>query len=94
MDRLNRDRQQIELQILKEVDDRFNATPDLTKEWVIVIDGDSWHRGVLGIVATKISERYTRPAIVIARENGVGYGSGVSQRISSVECARELSRIV
>ena len=80
MDRLNRDRQQIELQILKEVDDRFNATPDLTKEWMIVIDGDSWHRGVLGIVATKISERYTRPAIVIARENGVGYGSGRSSK--------------
>jgi single-stranded-DNA-specific exonuclease len=94
MDRFNRDRQQIELQILKEVDNRFNASPGLTKEWVIVIDGDSWHRGVLGIVATKISERYTRPAIVIARENGVGYGSGRSPKgfhlLNALESCREL----
>ena len=94
MDRFNRDRQQIELQILKEVDNRFNASPGLTKEWVIVIDGDSWHRGVLGIVATKISERYSRPAIVIARENGVGYGSGRSPKgfhlLNALESCREL----
>jgi len=94
MDRLNRDRQQIELQILKEVDDRFKVSPGLSKEWVIVIDGDSWHRGVLGIVATKISERFTRPAIVIARENGVGYGSGRSPKgfhlLNALESCREL----
>jgi single-stranded-DNA-specific exonuclease len=90
MDRLNRDRQHIELQILKEVDNRFIASPDLAKEWMIVIDGDSWHRGVLGIVATKISERI-RPAIVIAREMGVMVR--VLPKVSSVKCAREL-RIV
>ncbi len=94
MDRFNRDRQQIELQILKEVDNQFNASPGLTKERVIVIDGDSWHRGVLGIVATKIAERYTRPAIVIARENGVGYGSGRSPKgfhlLNALESCREL----
>ncbi len=94
MDRFNRDRQQIELQILKEVDNQFNASPGLAKERVIVIDGDSWHRGVLGIVATKISERYTRPAIVIARENGVGYGSGRSPKgfhlLNALESCREL----
>ena len=70
------------------------SSPGLTKEWVIVIDGDSWHRGVLGIVATKISERYTRPAIVIARENGVGYGSGRSPKgfhlLNALESCREL----
>lgn len=94
MDRFNRDRQQIELQILKEVDNLFKASPDLTKEPVIVIDGESWHRGVLGIVATKIAERYTRPAIVIARENGVGYGSGRSPKgfhlLNALESCREL----
>jgi len=94
MDRLNRDRQQIELQILKEVEERFNNSPELSKEWIIVIDGESWHRGVLGIVATKISERYTRPALVIARENGVGYGSGRSPKgfhlLNALESCREL----
>ena len=94
MDRLNRDRQQIELQILREVEDQFSASPDLSREWVIVIDGDSWHRGVLGIVATKISERFNRPAIVIARENGVGYGSGRSPKgfhlLNALENCREL----
>ncbi|MFN8008474.1 MAG: single-stranded-DNA-specific exonuclease RecJ [Terriglobia bacterium] len=94
MDRLNRDRQQIEMQILREVEGRLAACPELSKDWVIVMDGESWHRGVLGIVATKISERFTRPVLVIARENGVGYGSGRSPKgfhlLNALENCREL----
>ena len=94
MDRLNKDRQLIESQILKEVEERFSQSPELSRDWVIVIDGETWHRGVLGIVATKISERFTRPAIVIAREDGVGFGSGRSPKgfhlLNALESCREL----
>jgi DHHA1 domain/RecJ OB domain len=43
-----------------------------------VIDGDGWHRGVIGITATRMVERYHRPTIVIAREGEQAFGSGRS----------------
>ena len=43
-----------------------------------MIDGTGWHRGVIGIVASRLVEKYERPAIVISVEEGVGRGSGRS----------------
>jgi len=80
MDRLNRERQVIEEQIFRLVQERFSADPALTRHWVIVLDGERWHRGVIGIVATKVSEKYHRPVLVVSTENGVGYGSGRSPK--------------
>ena len=45
---------------------------------VIVVCGEDWHMGVLGIVASRICERYGKPAIVLSNENGVAHGSGRS----------------
>ena len=80
MDRLNRERQLIEEQIFRLAQDRFSAEPDLASQWVIVLEGEGWHRGVIGIVATKVSEKYHRPVLVVSTENGVGYGSGRSPK--------------
>jgi single-stranded-DNA-specific exonuclease len=80
MDRLNRERQVIEEQIFRLVQDRFSSEPALSSQWVIVLEGEGWHRGVIGIVATKVSERYHRPVLVVSTENGVGYGSGRSPK--------------
>jgi single-stranded-DNA-specific exonuclease len=94
MDRLNRERQLIEEQILNQVQERFKAEPSLARQWVVVIDGDGWHRGVLGIVATKLSEKYSRPVLVIGREDRIGYGSGRSPKgfhlLSALESCRDL----
>jgi single-stranded-DNA-specific exonuclease len=76
MDRLNRERQLIEEQIFRLAQDRFSAEPALARQWVIVLEGEGWHRGVIGIVATKVSERYHRAVLVVSTENGIGYGSG------------------
>jgi single-stranded-DNA-specific exonuclease len=46
--------------------------------WGIVVAGDGWHPGVVGIVAARIAERYHRPTLVIALEGGLGRGSGRS----------------
>jgi len=43
-----------------------------------VLAGEGWHRGVIGIVAQRVAERYHRPALVIGIEDGVGVGSGRS----------------
>jgi single-stranded-DNA-specific exonuclease len=80
MDRLNRERQLIEEQIFRLAQDRFSAEPALARQWVIVLEGEGWHRGVIGIVATKVSEKYHRPVLVVSTENGIGYGSGRSPK--------------
>lgn len=80
MDRLNRERQLIEDQILRQAEERITAEPRLVQQCVVVVDGEGWHRGVIGIVATKVSERYHQPVLVVAKENGVGFGSGRSPK--------------
>jgi len=44
----------------------------------MVIDGDGWHRGVIGITATRVVERYGRPALVVSRDGEEAHGSGRS----------------
>ncbi len=43
-----------------------------------MIDGESWHRGVIGITATRVVEKYGRPALVISRDGEQAHGSGRS----------------
>jgi single-stranded-DNA-specific exonuclease len=81
MDRLNRERQLIEEQIFRLAQDRFNAEPTLARQWVIVLEGEGWHRGVIGIVATKVSEKYHRPVLVVSTENGMGYDPAGRPRV-------------
>jgi single-stranded-DNA-specific exonuclease len=76
MNRLNRERQQIEDQILKWIEERLDAEPELADDWVIVVDGQGWHRGVIGIAATKLTERFHRPVLVVSKEGEHGFGSG------------------
>lgn len=45
-----------------------------------MVDGEGWHRGVIGIAATRVVERYHRPAMVIARDGEEAFGSGRSIR--------------
>jgi len=80
LDQLNTGRQEEERRILREVDERFIADPALADAYCIVIDGEGWHRGVIGITATRVVERYNRPALVISREGEESFGSGRSIR--------------
>jgi len=78
LDQLNTDRQEEERRILKAVEERFTGDPALCDAYCIVVDGDGWHRGVIGITATRVVERYNRPTVVIAREGEEAFGSGRS----------------
>jgi single-stranded-DNA-specific exonuclease len=80
LDRLNSDRQEEERRILRAVEERFTADPTLCDAYCIVIDGEGWHRGVIGITATRIVERYNRPTLVISRNGEEAFGSGRSIR--------------
>ena len=78
LDKLNAERQDEERHILQEVESRFQKEPALCDAFCIVIDGDGWHRGVIGITATRIVERYGRPALVVSRDGDEAHGSGRS----------------
>lgn len=78
LDQLNTDRQEEERRILRAVEERFTGDRTLSEAYCIVIDGDGWHRGVIGITATRIAERYHRPVLVISREGQEAFGSGRS----------------
>ena len=78
LNQLNAERQQEEARILAEVHAQLDSDAALRQAFCIVVDGDRWHRGVIGIAATRVVERFGRPALVLAREQGEAYGSGRS----------------
>ena len=49
--------------------------PDIGAHTVIVVGGEGWHRGVIGIVASKLVDAFYRPAVVLSIEDGVAHGS-------------------
>jgi single-stranded-DNA-specific exonuclease len=94
LDQLNGERQEEERHILQAIDARFEQEPDLRNAHCVVIDGDGWHRGVIGITATRVVERYGRPTLVLSHDNGEAHGSGRSIRafhlLDALESCREL----
>jgi single-stranded-DNA-specific exonuclease len=75
---LNADRQQEEAAIVEEVLAACEATPITDGQPALVFCAPGWHRGVLGIVASRLVERFHRPVFVLSEEGGVAQGSGRS----------------
>jgi single-stranded-DNA-specific exonuclease len=78
LDKLNSERQEEERRILQEIDQRLADDAALRESFCMVIDGDGWHRGVIGITATRVVERYGRPVLVVSRHGEEAHGSGRS----------------
>jgi single-stranded-DNA-specific exonuclease len=78
LNQLNLERQSEEQRIVAEIEQQLAAEPDLTGKFCMVFDGDGWHRGVVGIVASRVVEKTGRPALVIAKEAEEAHGSGRS----------------
>jgi len=70
----NIQRQTVEKEILTKAENLI-ATMDIEEAKVLVLAGDSWHPGVIGIVASRLVDRYYRPVIVISLQDGIGKGS-------------------
>lgn len=79
LDRFNRERQQIELQALEEALDMVAALP-ADRTCSIVLARDGWHSGVIGIVASRLVEKFYRPTVLIALDGEGGKGSARSIR--------------
>lgn len=73
---INAERQKTEQQIATAALETLRADPARAHDRVLVVAGEGWHPGVIGIVASRLMERFARPVIVISTENGEGRGSG------------------
>jgi len=68
-------RQEEEAEILAAARKIVQTDPDIGARTVLVVAGDAWHRGVIGIVASKLVDAFHRPAIVLSIEDGIAHGS-------------------
>ena len=71
---LNRERQQVEQEIFQEAETRIAALP-VEERAALVLESDTWHQGVVGIVASRLSEKYVCPSFMIHMNGDVGKGS-------------------
>jgi len=94
LDRLNRERRETEARALAAIEERLATDAEFAASRMVVVDGDGWHRGVIGILASRVVERTAKPALVISVEDGVAHGSGRSvdqfHLLSAIETCADL----
>ena len=98
LEELNRDRQAVEERILRAAVQQVDAWPEpRRRRAAYVLWGEDWHEGVIGIVASRLVERYNRPVVLIAGTDGLWKGSGRSIPTFDLHgalgaCAKHLER--
>jgi single-stranded-DNA-specific exonuclease len=94
LDRLNRERQAIELATLAQAEAEAQAALGAEETGAVVVTAaEGWHPGVVGLVAARLKEKYGRPAFAIALEPG-GIGTGSGRSITGVDLGRAVRRAV
>jgi len=71
----NKERQILESELLKKI---LNTNYENNSDPVIILYGENWHEGIIGIIAARVKEKFNKPAIIISINKGVGKGSGRS----------------
>ncbi len=72
---MNVQRQKTETEIFSSAVAMLNQNPEMLNDKILVVDGEEWHQGVIGIVAARITERFGRPCVVISRDGEMAKGS-------------------
>lgn len=81
LDARNRERQHVEARVLAAAEEQIAAIENMAERRALVVCGDDWHQGVIGIVASRLVRKYNRPSIVLTRDPDGGLcGSGRSLR--------------
>jgi single-stranded-DNA-specific exonuclease len=75
LDQYNKERQLLEKDLLQEI---LNETKDYTKDPILVLSGKNWHEGVIGIVASRLKDKFHKPVIIISIDNNIGKASARS----------------
>lgn len=94
LDAKNRERQEMQRRITDLAVREATAKTELNAAHFVVVAGENWHRGVIGLAASKIAEKLHRPTIVISLEDEFGHGSARSIKpyhlLNGLESCREL----
>ena len=94
LDRLNRERQTIEQETLAQAEAEANAALGIEERGAVVVTAaEGWHPGIVGLVAARLKEKFSRPAFAIALEPG-GIGTGSGRSIVGVDIGRAVRRAV
>jgi len=94
LDRLNRERQTMEVGMLAEAEAEATAALGIDEKGaVVVVAAPTWHPGVVGLLAARLKERFNRPAFAIALEPG-GTGTGSGRSIAGVDLGKAVRRAV
>lgn len=72
---MNENRRAEETRIMEDVSCQLESDPSILRERVLVVSGEGWHHGVIGIVAARLLEKYGKPVLMISVENGEARGS-------------------
>lgn len=78
LNRENQQRQKIESLVLAEALDMLESHPELAGNKVLVLGSETWHPGVIGIVASRLVEKFYRPALLVSLDGDIGKGSARS----------------
>ena len=71
----NKERQILENELLKKI---LHTDYENSKDPVIILSGENWHEGIIGIIAARVKDKYNKPTIIISFNGGIGKGSGRS----------------
>ena len=78
LEEINKQRQELDANIYEEIRRRLESDPDLPEKAILILAGEGWHIGVIGITAARILEKYQKPVILISFDGDTGRGSGRS----------------
>ncbi len=90
LDNYNRQRQAMEREVLEEILEHISRSEETGRKKSFVFASKHWHPGIIGIVASRLVDRFGRPAVLISLKDGIGKGSGRS--ISSFNIYEGLKR--
>lgn len=94
LNKLNGERQQEEARITDKIRRQVEDSRAMRDSYCMVVHGENWHRGVIGICASRVVDRYCRPALVISVDGPEAHGSGRSIRsfhlLEALESCAEL----
>ncbi len=93
LDGLNSDRQRTESDVVEAILERLGQLPSADVVPFIVVEGEGWHPGVIGIVASRIVERFYRPTLVLSVDPASGLATGSARSISAFDMFEGLDSV-
>lgn len=94
IDKYNENRRQLDKQTTEEAIDFIETNLDIAEQKVIILYKESWHKGIIGIVASRITERYNRPAVILTKSGDIISGSARSVKgfdvLNAMEACKDI----